>query len=42
MRLLNIWSLEMDEFFDEDIPPYLILSHRWQGREITYKDFVKG
>ncbi len=42
MRLLNIYTLQLDEFFGNDIPPYFILSHRWEGEEITYKDFVKG
>lgn len=42
MRLLNIHSLEMKEFFDNDIPRYYILSHRWGDSEMTYKDFVKG
>ena len=42
MRLVNIFTLQLEEFFENDIPPYCILSHRWQGKEITYKDFVKG
>ncbi|KAK5164261.1 uncharacterized protein LTR77_009955 [Saxophila tyrrhenica] len=42
MRLLNIHTLELEEFFEQNIPPYFILSHRWQGKEVTYKDFVKG
>lgn len=42
MRLININTLEFEEFFEEDLPPYSILSHRWGVGEITYKDFLKG
>lgn len=42
MRLLNVKTLTFEEFFDKDVPPYGILSHRWTDDEITYKDFVKG
>jgi hypothetical protein len=42
MRLINIHSKEMEEFFESAIPDYFILSHRWEGKEITYKDYVKG
>ncbi|KAK5102244.1 hypothetical protein LTR70_004547 [Exophiala xenobiotica] len=46
MRLLNTSTLEFSEFFDENIPEYAILSHRWEsggdGRseEVSYEDFV--
>jgi len=46
MRLLNTSTLEFSEFFDENIPGYAILSHRWEsgddGRseEVSYEDFV--
>lgn len=42
MRLLNVDTLEFGEFFDADIPPYTILSHRWGTEEVSYKDFKKG
>ncbi|KAK3711883.1 hypothetical protein LTR37_009401 [Vermiconidia calcicola] len=42
MRLLNIRTLQLEEFFEQDVPRYCILSHRWQGKEITYKEFRKG
>ncbi|KAK4548594.1 hypothetical protein LTR36_009504 [Oleoguttula mirabilis] len=42
MRLINLFSLEFEEFFDGQIPPYAILSHRWNEREVTYKDFLKA
>ena len=28
MRLLNVYTREFEEFFENDIPPYYILSHR--------------
>lgn len=42
MRLINIATLELEEFVGDGIPPYCILSHRWIGKETTYKDFRKG
>lgn len=42
MRLLNIDTLKFKEFFEIDIPPYAILSHRWNREELCYKDFAKG
>ncbi|KAF2721976.1 hypothetical protein K431DRAFT_320031 [Polychaeton citri CBS 116435] len=42
MRLLNIWSKELVEFFGESIPLYYILSHRWvDGEEASFKEFRK-
>ncbi|KAL8946879.1 MAG: hypothetical protein Q9222_006778 [Ikaeria aurantiellina] len=41
MRLLNTSSLEFEEFFDSDIPPYAIPSHRWGRKEVTYKEMRK-
>ena len=42
MRLLNVHTLKFREFFDQEIPPYGILSHRWGEDEISHKDFRKG
>lgn len=42
MRLLNVHSLEFGEFFEREIPPYAILSHRWGEGEVSYKDYRKG
>ncbi|KAK1818806.1 hypothetical protein LTR12_006733 [Friedmanniomyces endolithicus] len=41
MRLLHLTSLEFQEFYGEEIPPYAILSHRWGKGEISYKDMRK-
>lgn len=38
MRLLNTKSLSFTEFYEPEVPPYAILSHRWQEDEITYRD----
>jgi len=38
MRLLNTETLKLQEFFDEDISDYAILSHRWQNNEVSYQD----
>lgn len=42
MRLLNVDTLEFGEFFESEVPPYCILSHRWGKGEVSYKDFRKG
>jgi hypothetical protein len=38
MRLLNSTTLELEEFFDNHIPKYAILSHRWLDDEVSLKD----
>ena len=40
MRLLHVDTLELHEF-DDKIPEYAILSHRWQDDEVSYKDVRK-
>lgn len=42
MRLINVETLELEEFFEQNIPPYWILSHRWGAEEVSYKQFRKG
>ena len=41
MRLLNIYTFVFAEFYGNDIPPYVIASHRWSGQETTHKDIKK-
>ena len=41
MRLINIHTLELEEFFEREIPSYYIFSHRWVADEISYKDYIK-
>jgi hypothetical protein len=38
MRLLNTTTLQLHEFFEAQIPPYVILSHRWEGGEVTFQN----
>jgi hypothetical protein len=42
MRLLNTATIQLDEFFDDHIPLYVILSHRWEGAEVTFQDLKEG
>jgi hypothetical protein len=39
MRLINVRTLALQEFFGDAIPPYAILSHTWNGEEVTYQDW---
>lgn len=39
MRLINTTSLKFGEFYDSDLPPYAILSHRWTGNEVSFQDY---
>lgn len=41
MRLINVWTLELEEFFGRRIPRYFILSHRWGDNEVSYKEYIK-
>jgi hypothetical protein len=42
MRLLHTTELRFEEFFDDKIPVYAILSHRWDADEVSYQDFLAG
>ncbi|RDA89072.1 hypothetical protein CP532_2243 [Ophiocordyceps camponoti-leonardi (nom. inval.)] len=44
MHLLNVTTLRLQEFFDEAIPPYAILSHTWgkDEEEITFLELENG
>ena len=42
MRLLHTTQLTFKEFFDNSIPRYCILSHRWRDDEVSYNDFLAG
>lgn len=42
MRLINVNTRQMQEFFGTSIPNYAILSHRWEIAEVTFKDFQSG
>jgi len=38
MRLLHTTSLNINEFYGNSIPPYAILSHRWENEEVSFQD----
>lgn len=42
MRLLNTKTYELKEFLENDVPDYVILSHRWGNEEVSFKEFRKG
>lgn len=39
MRLIHTKTLQLEEFFDSDIPKYAILSHRWDAKELSFQEF---
>lgn len=41
MRLLNIYTLKFQEFFEGEIPEYHILSHRWSRDEISFEEICR-
>src|SRR5438034_11394513 len=38
MRLINVETYELHEFFGEKIPKYAILSHTWGDEEVSFRD----
>jgi hypothetical protein len=44
MRLLNVYTYRLEEFFCVDPPPYAILSHTWgsDSEEVSYRDVLYG
>ena len=45
MRLLQLdgdGNPSLTEFFEDNIPEYAILSHRWGAEEVTFKDLIDG
>ncbi len=42
MRLLNAVTLQLEEFFDTDLPRYAILSHRWHDDEVSFQNIQDG
>jgi hypothetical protein len=39
MRLLNIETMRMEEFVDETVASYAILSHRWGQDEVSLQEW---
>ncbi|KAK4043001.1 hypothetical protein C8A01DRAFT_44068 [Parachaetomium inaequale] len=44
MRLLNVGTFKLEEFFGLDPPPYAVLSHTWgsDSEEVSYRDVLGG
>ncbi|KAH8795608.1 heterokaryon incompatibility protein-domain-containing protein [Hyaloscypha finlandica] len=42
MRLINVHSMSVEEFIGRNIPPYGILSHTWEGSEVSYDEMRVG
>ncbi|OHW96933.1 HET domain containing protein [Colletotrichum incanum] len=40
MRLLNAETLQLQEFYDHNVPDYAILSHTWEEEEATLQDLT--
>ncbi|KAG9230206.1 heterokaryon incompatibility protein-domain-containing protein [Amylocarpus encephaloides] len=38
MRLLNVHTRQLSEFFGLQIPPYAILSHTWGAEEVSFQE----
>jgi hypothetical protein len=38
MRLINASTMIVEEFAEPNIPPYGILSHTWEGGEVSYEE----
>ena len=41
MRLLHTFTLKLHEFYDAQIPSYVIISHTWGNEEVTLQDLEK-
>lgn len=40
MRLIDCKTLQLEEFYDSEIPPYAILPHTWEkSQEVSYQEF---
>jgi hypothetical protein len=42
MRLLQTSTLQLHEFQESKVPPYVILSHTWEHDEVLYADITSG
>lgn len=42
MRLINVNTFELHEFYGNDIPKYGILSHTWGEDEVSLQDLQAG
>lgn len=40
MRLLNVKTYLLEGFMSSKVPPYIILSHRWEQDEVLFADIL--
>lgn len=38
MRLINARTFALEEFLEDKVPPYAILSHTWEDEEVSFRD----
>lgn len=38
MRLIDTWTFDLQEFDEDSLPEYAILSHTWEDGEVSYAD----
>lgn len=41
MRLINVTTSELEDFSGKALPPYAILSHRWEQSEATFQTYTR-
>ena len=41
MRLIDVRTLELKEFYGIATPPYAILSHTWTDEEVTFQEWAR-
>jgi hypothetical protein len=41
MRLINVTTYELQEFYDTQIPDYAIVSHRWRDGEVSFQQYER-
>lgn len=41
MRLINAWTFDLEEFDEDEVPEYAILSHTWEYGEVSYAEMQK-
>jgi hypothetical protein len=42
MRLIHTGTLQIENFLDNEVPEYAILSHTWDKEEVTYQDIQES
>jgi len=42
MRLINVATRELEEFWGSKRPNYAILSHTWEEEEVTFQNYREG